>query len=88
VVLFCSVLFLAILAPGRLAEDNGAATDLVRSGCAGNSDIAPNAVASGKIADGQVKAADIATDAVTAAEIGSSQVGNSDIYSIFSCNNY
>jgi hypothetical protein len=73
------VLALAVLAPEQLAEATVTASDVVCSGCVGNSDIAPNAVGSGKIADGQVKAADIATDAVTAAEIGSSQVGNSEI---------
>ena len=76
------VLFLAILAPEQLAEATTAATDLVCSGCVGTSDIADNAVTSGKIANGQVKAADIATDAVTAAEIGANQVGTSELQMI------
>jgi hypothetical protein len=73
------ILALAILAPEQLAEATAAATDLVCDKCVGTTDIADNAVTTGKIANGQVKAPDIATDAVTAAEIGSSQVGNSEI---------
>jgi hypothetical protein len=75
------VLFLAVLAPEQLAEATVTASDVVCSGCVGNSDIAPNAVGSGKIADGSVKAADIGTDEVKAAEIGAGQVGNSEIAS-------
>jgi hypothetical protein len=73
------VLFLAILAPEQLAEATAAASDLVCSGCVGNSDIANDAVGSAKIGSGQVGTSDIASSAVTSAKIGSGQVGNSDI---------
>jgi hypothetical protein len=73
------VLFLAILAPEQLAEATAAASDLVCSGCVGNSDIANDAVGSAKIGSGQVGTSDIASSAVTSAKIGSGQVANSDI---------
>jgi hypothetical protein len=44
-----------------------------------NSDIAGNAVTTGKIADGQVTTPDIAPGAVTAAKIGKGQIGCSEI---------
>ena len=66
-------------APQQLAEATAAATDLVCSGCVGTTDIANNAVTSGKIGSGQVGNGDIATDAVTTTKIKGGEVKNSDL---------
>jgi hypothetical protein len=73
------IMALAILAPQQLAEATAAASDLVCSGCVGNSDIADSAVTSAKIGSGQVGNSDLASSAVTTTKIGSGQVGASDI---------
>lgn len=70
---------LAVLAPEQLAEATTAATDLVCSGCVGTTDIANNAVTSGKIGNGQVHNADIGGNAVTNSKIADGQVFSSDI---------
>jgi hypothetical protein len=73
------IITLAVLAPEQLAEAQAAATDLVCDKCVGTTDIADNAVTSGKIASGQVKSGDIATSAVSSAKILDSGVTNFDI---------
>jgi hypothetical protein len=75
------VLLLAVLAPEQLAEATITASDVVCSQCVGTSDIADNAVTSGKIGGKQVKTSDIADNAINTAKILDGQVGGADIAS-------
>ena len=76
------IIALAVLAPQQLADATTAATDLVCTGCVGTTDIASNAVTSGKIGSGQVHNADIGNNAVTNAKIQDGQVFSNDIADI------
>lgn len=74
--LLCSAAMLFLFAVGAHGQS---AADVVCSGCVGTSDLAANAVTSGRIADGGVRVQDLANGAVTNSKIATSAVNSSKI---------